>query len=59
MTTRANGNVQVELLGSITSGTFSPDPAKQEVTGLEPESTACSTMGVSRLTFHGILIIGI
>ena len=57
--TRVNGNVQVEFLGEIASGTFTPDPAKEEVTGPEPDLTLCMTTGVSQLALVGILTIGV
>jgi len=57
--TIVNGNVQVEFLGEIASGTFTPDPAKEEVTGPEPDPTLCMTTGVSQLDHVGILTIGV
>ncbi len=57
--TLVNGNAQVEFLGEIASGTFTPDPAKEEISGLEPDPTLCMTTGVSQLAHVGILTIGV
>jgi hypothetical protein len=56
---RVNGNIVVTALGSITSGTFTPDPTKSVGTGAEPDPTACSTTGVSQLTDVGVVTIGV
>ena len=56
---RVGGNIQIVLLGSISSGTFTPDPVKQELTAPQPDPTACTTTGVSQLTLLGTLSIGI
>jgi hypothetical protein len=56
---RVGGTVQVELVGSISSGTFNPDPAKEEATGPQPDPTACATTGVSQIAFLGTLTIGV
>jgi hypothetical protein len=57
--TRAGGNIQVEAVGSIISGTFTPDPAKSVGTGAQPDPAACMTTGVATLTALGTLTIGI
>ncbi|GAB3981405.1 hypothetical protein GCM10029978_082210 [Actinoallomurus acanthiterrae] len=56
---RVNGSIVVTAVGAITSGTFTPDPAKSTGTGLEPDPIACSTTGVSQLTDVGVLTVGI
>lgn len=56
---RVDGNIVVTALGSITSGTFTPDPTKSVGSGVEPNPLACSTTGVSQLTDAGLLTIGI
>ncbi|MFI9006114.1 hypothetical protein ACIGNX_02615 [Actinosynnema sp. NPDC053489] len=58
-TTRVGGEIVVVALGSITSGSFTPDPAKSTGTGLQPNPLACSTTGVSTLTAAGLLVIGL
>ncbi|QIS12291.1 hypothetical protein [Nocardia arthritidis] len=57
--TLVNGNVQVVFLGEIASGTFTPDPAKEELTGPALDPTACATTGVARHDNNGTLTIGI
>ncbi|MFI9812574.1 hypothetical protein [Saccharothrix variisporea] len=57
--TRVGGNIQVVAVGSITAGTFTPDPAKSVGLGAHPDPTACATAGVSRLTAAGSLTIGL
>jgi hypothetical protein len=57
--TLVNGTVQVEFLGEISAGTFTPDPAKQEVTGLVLNPIACLTTGVPETTFAGTVEIGL
>ncbi|WP_309111173.1 hypothetical protein [Saccharothrix sp.] len=57
--TRVGGNIQVVAVGSITSGTFTPDPAKSVGLGAQPDPTACATTGVSRLTAAGSVTIGL
>lgn len=56
---RVNGNIVVAAVGAITSGTFTPDPAKSTGTGLEPDLTACGSTGVSQLTDVGTVTIGL
>lgn len=56
---RVGGNIQVVAVGSISSGTFTPDPAKSVGVGAQPDPSACSTTGVSQLTASGSLTIGI
>jgi hypothetical protein len=53
-----NGTVQVEFLGEIASGTFTPDPTKEELTGPTPDPIACLTTGVRQITYAGTLEIG-
>ena len=57
--TRVGGNIQVVAVGSITAGTFTPDPAKSVGVGAHPDPTACATTGVSRLTAVGSVTIGL
>jgi hypothetical protein len=56
--TSINGNFQLELVGSITSGTFAPAPAIEAMTALAPSATACSTTGIAGQAYNGILAIG-
>lgn len=56
---RIGGNIQVVAVGSISSGTFTPDPAKSVGVGPQPNPIACGTTGVSQLTAAGSLTIGI
>jgi hypothetical protein len=56
---RVGGNVEIVLLGSIVSGTFTPEPAKVQLLAVQPNPIACATTGVSQLTLAGALIIGI
>lgn len=57
--TRVGGNIQVVAVGSIASGTFTPDAAKSVGVGAQPDPTACATTGVSRLTAAGSVTIGL
>jgi hypothetical protein len=56
--TISHGTFQIMLLGSITSGTFTPAPAKEVLHGAQIDPTACSTTGISQQTFIGVLVIG-
>jgi hypothetical protein len=56
---RVGGEIVVVAEGSITSGTFTPDPAKSIGSGLQPNPIACMTTGVAQLTALGTLTIGI
>jgi hypothetical protein len=56
---RVGGNIVVVAEGSITSGTFTPDPAKSIGLGVQPNPVACLTTGVPQLTAVGTLTIGI
>ena len=56
---RVGGNIVILLLGSIGSGTFSPEPAKMQLTALQPDPLSCATIGFSQLTLLGALTIGI
>jgi hypothetical protein len=57
--TAVNGTAQATFLGEIAAGTFTPDPAKEEVTGPVPDPITCLTTGVSQTTYIGTLEIGI
>jgi hypothetical protein len=56
---RVGGNVEIVLLGEISSGTFTPDPAKAELVALQPNPLACATVGVTQVSLVGTLIIGL
>ncbi|MFD1148731.1 hypothetical protein [Saccharothrix hoggarensis] len=56
---RVGANIVILLLGSITSGTFAAEPAKMQLTALNPDPISCATTGVSQLTLVGSLIIGL
>jgi hypothetical protein len=56
---RVGGNIEIVLLGSIVSGTFTPEPAKAELLAVQPNPIACATTGISQLTLAGALTIGI
>ncbi len=59
LSTLVNGTLQVESLGSITSGTFTPDPATEVLTGPVLSLTACADGGVSARQSAGVLTIGV
>ena len=56
---RVLGYFEVVAVGSIVSGTFTPQPAKSTGLALQPDPTACATTGVRRQTAVGALTIGI
>jgi hypothetical protein len=56
---RVGGNVEIVLLGSVVSGTFTPEPAKAELLAVQPNPIACATTGVSQVSLVGALTIGI
>jgi hypothetical protein len=56
---RVGGNVEIVLLGSIVSGTFSPEPAKAELVAVQPNPLLCATTGVPQVSLVGVLVIGI
>jgi hypothetical protein len=56
---RVGGNVEIVLLGSIVSGTFTPEPAKAELLAVQPNPLACATTGVSQVSLVGALVIGV
>lgn len=56
---RAGANIVILLLGSITSGTFTTEPAKMQLTALNPDPISCATTGISQLTLVGALTVGI
>lgn len=56
---RVGGNIEIVLLGSIVSGTFTPEPAKAVLLAVQPNPIACATTGISQLTLVGTLTIGI
>lgn len=55
---RAGGNIVILLLGSITAGAFQTEPAKMQLTAVNPDLLACLTTGVSQLTLVGALTVG-
>lgn len=56
---RVGANIVILLLGSITGGTFATEPAKMELTGLNPDPISCATTGISQLTLLGVLTVGL
>jgi len=56
---RVGGNIEIVLLGSIVSGTFTPEPAKAELLAVQPNPIACATTGISQITLVGVLVLGI
>ncbi|ROP35967.1 hypothetical protein [Saccharothrix texasensis] len=56
---RVGANIVIVLLGSISSGTFAAEPAKMQLTALNPDPLSCATTGVSRLSLVGALTVGI
>ncbi|MEW9555811.1 hypothetical protein [Nonomuraea sp. NPDC050783] len=58
--TRLNGNIVYTATGSIVpGGLFGGDPAKEVITVLATDLTACSGSGVSQLSGTGILELGL
>jgi hypothetical protein len=58
--TRLNGNIVYVAEGSILSGgLFGGDNAREEITVLAPDLTACSGSGVSQLYGTGTLELGL
>lgn len=53
-----NGTFQVVLIGSITAGAFAGNPAKEFLLAPQLDPTACSTGGITRHTYTGVLVIG-
>lgn len=56
---RVGGNIVILLLGSITSGTFQAEPAKMQLTAVNPDLLGCLTTGISQLTLVGALTVGL
>jgi hypothetical protein len=56
---RVGANIVIVLLGSITDGTFATEPAKMQLTALNPDPISCATTGISHLTLLGALTVGI
>jgi hypothetical protein len=56
---RVGANIVIVLLGSITNGTFATEPAKMQLTALNPDPISCATTGISQLTLLGTLIVGV
>lgn len=56
---RVGANIVILLLGSITGGTFATEPAKMQLTALNPDPISCATTGISQLTLLGALTIGL
>ncbi|WP_367127497.1 hypothetical protein [Saccharothrix sp. HUAS TT1] len=56
---RVGANIVIVLLGSITTGTFATEPAKMQLTALNPDPISCATTGISQLTLLGALVVGI
>jgi hypothetical protein len=56
---RVGGNVEIVLLGSIVSGTFTPEPAKAELLAVQPNPLLCATTGVPQVSLVGALTIGL
>ncbi|ONI92282.1 hypothetical protein ALI22I_04905 [Saccharothrix sp. ALI-22-I] len=56
---RVGANIVILLLGSTTSGTFTAEPTKMQLTALNPDPVACATTGVSQLTLLGALTVGV
>ncbi|GAB2962996.1 hypothetical protein [Saccharothrix stipae] len=56
---RVGANIVIVLLGSIGSGTFAAEPAKMQLTALNPDPISCATTGISRLTLLGALTVGV
>ncbi|WP_447002519.1 hypothetical protein ACRAKI_22695 [Saccharothrix isguenensis] len=56
---RVGANVVILLLGSITGGTFATEPAKMQLTALNPDPLSCATTGISHLTLVGALTVGV
>ncbi|MEV1121886.1 hypothetical protein AB0I91_43105 [Actinosynnema sp. NPDC049800] len=56
---RVGANIVIVLLGSITSGAFAAQPAKTQLTALNPDPVSCATTGVSRLSLVGALTVGL
>ena len=56
---RVGANIVILLLGSITTGTFATEPAKMQLTALNPDPISCATTGVSQLTLLGTLVVGV
>ena len=56
---RVGANIVIVLLGSISSGTFATEPAKMQLTALNPDPISCATTGVSQLSLVGALTVGL
>lgn len=56
---RVGANIVILLLGSITSGAYRGEPAKTQLTALNPDPISCATTGVSRLSLVGVLTVGL
>lgn len=56
---RVGANVVIVLLGSITSGTSAGEPAKMQLTALNPDPISCATTGVSQVSLVGALTVGL
>ncbi|MFT7841590.1 hypothetical protein Q5530_36105 [Saccharothrix sp. BKS2] len=56
---RVGANIVILLLGSITSGTFATEPAKMQLTALNPDPISCATTGIPSLTLLGALTVGL
>ncbi|MFE9749525.1 hypothetical protein ACFYOT_31825 [Saccharothrix saharensis] len=56
---RVGANIVILLLGSIGSGTFATEPAKMQLTALNPDPISCATTGVSHLSLFGALTVGL
>ncbi|GGS30174.1 hypothetical protein [Actinokineospora fastidiosa] len=56
---RVGANIVILLLGSITAGGFDAEPAKMQLTAVNPNPIRCATTGVSQLTLVGALTVGL
>jgi hypothetical protein len=56
---RVDALVEATFLGSITSGSYTPSPAKEVVFATAPSPIACQTTGVSSVTSVGAVSIGV
>ncbi|KOX20429.1 hypothetical protein ADK67_29260 [Saccharothrix sp. NRRL B-16348] len=56
---RVGANIVIVLLGSINHGTFATEPAKMQLTALNPDPISCATTGVSQLSLVGALTVGL